>query len=449
MKTEELDKLIKNLYDECLDFNNRGNTNSEKIVLYIRDSSPVNYEHLREVTIDFETFSKYIKENFVGQKVNNNCFCKNDKTLEILTIDEFHDRQLSPFLIERHDFSKTIFDKKRGIKYSFSPISPAFLLNIMYDHNIFSNNEIKSNIRRLAASFWHSIVRIKDDEQKILSSNQLLELFFTNNICKKFNYVVKLCNKENMINDTKYKQSLLESYIFNLNLAGYKIKFCSSPSDYLDSRRHINHKSINNEIIKKSPQRIYDKDLLDLYLTACWNDDAFTQYICYYQILEHFFTKIPNDQIVKMVQDELTKPNFIFTNREDILYLIDEITNQRNADKKENTSLKLVITYFIDDLNKLKNKLSSEECDYFAKEIPQFLKGIKETKIKINFNSAGDNISKIAKRIYAIRNSLVHNKESMKNNYDPLRDSKALIKEVPLIKAIAEEAIIESGNFIE
>lgn len=57
-----------------------------------------------------------------------------------------------------------------------------------------------------------------------------------------------------------------------------------------------------------------------------------------------------------------------------------------------------------------------------------------------------ENIKCLARRIYSIRNALVHNKENSQNNYNPQYHYKMLLKEVPLIKAIASLIIIKSGH---
>lgn len=57
----------------------------------------------------------------------------------------------------------------------------------------------------------------------------------------------------------------------------------------------------------------------------------------------------------------------------------------------------------------------------------------------------------MANRVYKTRNSLVHSKSNeVKLNergiYKPFKDSKALLKEIPLLKEISEEIIIKSAS---
>ena len=60
---------------------------------------------------------------------------------------------------------------------------------------------------------------------------------------------------------------------------------------------------------------------------------------------------------------------------------------------------------------------------------------------------------KLANRIYETRTSIIHSKSNeLKSEnkkrfiYSPFKDSEALSKEIPLIKALAEEVIINSAE---
>jgi len=53
---------------------------------------------------------------------------------------------------------------------------------------------------------------------------------------------------------------------------------------------------------------------------------------------------------------------------------------------------------------------------------------------------------RIARRIYTIRNSIVHSKETYTSRFRPFENEEELIKEIPLIRLIAEDIIINSGK---
>ena len=95
---------------------------------------------------------------------------------------------------------------------------------------------------------------------------------------------------------------------------------------------------------------------------------------------------------------------------------------------------------------------TSKSRSYYYNEVPSFLKNVSDSnglKFSINnLNNSEKTYGKIARRLYAIRNSLVHNKEG-ENHFNPLNDEEDLKKEIPLMKAIAETVIIKYGTTVE
>ena len=68
---------------------------------------------------------------------------------------------------------------------------------------------------------------------------------------------------------------------------------------------------------------------------------------------------------------------------------------------------------------------------------------------KINFSNITEGTYKeIRNRIYAVRNSIVHSKEGEKLRYEPFKHDKELSREIPLIRAVAEEIIVSSAELI-
>ncbi|MCE7744006.1 MAG: hypothetical protein GPJ52_02605 [Candidatus Heimdallarchaeota archaeon] len=53
------------------------------------------------------------------------------------------------------------------------------------------------------------------------------------------------------------------------------------------------------------------------------------------------------------------------------------------------------------------------------------------------------------RRIYAIRNSIVHSKDTSEARFKPFTDEEELTKEIPLIRLIAEEVIHNSAEKLE
>ncbi len=82
-------------------------------------------------------------------------------------------------------------------------------------------------------------------------------------------------------------------------------------------------------------------------------------------------------------------------------------------------------------------------CEYYKTAKVKFSNGD-----AVDFDNADESITskKLATRIYKTGNSIVHSKESEQSKYMPFRDGKMLVKEIPLLRFIAEQTIIDSSN---
>lgn len=54
----------------------------------------------------------------------------------------------------------------------------------------------------------------------------------------------------------------------------------------------------------------------------------------------------------------------------------------------------------------------------------------------------------LAGRIYRTRNAVVHRKDSDRGRFRPFRDDQVLAKEIPLIRFVAEQVIINSSRLL-
>lgn len=104
------------------------------------------------------------------------------------------------------------------------------------------------------------------------------------------------------------------------------------------------------------------------------------------------------------------------------------------------------------DIEKIKDKLNDydkELIEYYKNNNVEFSKG---DKVDLSeYNQAL--FKQLSKRIYKTRNSLVHNKSNEtraneRETYNHFKDSKFLLKEIPLLKIISEEIILKSATEI-
>jgi hypothetical protein len=91
------------------------------------------------------------------------------------------------------------------------------------------------------------------------------------------------------------------------------------------------------------------------------------------------------------------------------------------------------------------NEYNPDLLNYYKDNAVTFSKGE-----PFNFNESPDTIyKKLASRVYKTRNSIVHSKKSDKQFYNHLKDERALNKEIPLVRFIAEQIISRSSRIIE
>lgn len=83
----------------------------------------------------------------------------------------------------------------------------------------------------------------------------------------------------------------------------------------------------------------------------------------------------------------------------------------------------------------------------YVKEDP-FSETSNTKAVRINWNETQGVYGNLAKRIYATRNSLVHNKSNYSNTYNPYEDMEELKKEIAFLKSISELVFIEFNELI-
>jgi hypothetical protein len=110
-------------------------------------------------------------------------------------------------------------------------------------------------------------------------------------------------------------------------------------------------------------------------------------------------------------------------------------------------ALRLTLHKYV-DLGTLKDKLNTYDetlLDYYRDNTVSFSNGD-----KVDFQD-GDTervLRAISQRVYKTRNAIVHSKEGEKSRYIPFRHDRTLLKEVPLIRFIAEQIIIETSSIV-
>lgn len=337
--------------------------------------------------------------------------------------------------------SNKVIDSINNITYEYTKISDVMLYNLLkeLDYN---------NIHYLKFNFYTIIER-----PETLNLFHLLKILLNDphSLLLKFDYT------DNYYKLRSCAESLLFNICFNFNET---YKLAKNLNDVIGPG--FDYKSIDSKAeVLTAPKILYNSYLIEQYSLAKSAEDSMIQFIGYYHIIEYYFEDVYKENLRDKLKNILVQPNFSPTNVEDINKIIKEFGNKGSdcSPGNELDGLILVLkNYVIIDNLVDKIKLSDYKSFEFYKEHEVSFSG----GPKVDLLSYVDVVSeekkdklynKLAKRIYATRNSIVHGKSnelrySERPIYRPFEDEKSLRKEIPLMKAIAEEIIINTAEEI-
>ncbi|EMS73466.1 hypothetical protein [Ruminiclostridium cellobioparum] len=242
---------------------------------------------------------------------------------------------------------------------------------------------------------------------------------------------------------------MLQSYLFNIS---YNRNIVFSVVDLSENRQPMRRSVRRGGQL--FPYKSYNAELVKYYYQGASTDIPFTQYLAFYHVAEFFFQTIAEQEAFQEIESFITRPSFSPYKKEDIRLFYNKIKKKMRDQREdgvwdEKTGLLLCLKKFIPNVEVLKNAIhaiDSSAIDYYKNNNVLFAD---EGKI-INFDDISDVIYvAIRNRVYSVRNAIVHSKEGEKLRYEPFKHDKDLSKEIPLIRAIAEEIIINSAKPME
>jgi len=335
--------------------------------------------------------------------------------------------------VKSGDFDK--IDNTNNISYQISDPTDVFLIIFL---NQLTHTE-KGFLRKSISI--ERIIRRQDDKDESFFN-------FLRKIFKPF-LTVKI-SADKRFPDEKF-EALGNAYLFqigyNLNIPIIQIKFIEefiSPSRIQKMRRG---KSKNID----PPRRTYIPELITHYQMAISTDSPALQYLSYYHIMEYFFETLSKGKKIETIRNEITKPGFSFSrykDMENLIKIIQKDTQRRSEEvtHTERNALKLTIKTYVTDFSNIQNEIQQYNQD--LQNYYKMSNGPFSTLDKVDISDPNIDIliDHLSKRIYNTRNAIVHSKESSdKKMYVPFRDDKDLIKEIPIIRFLAEEIIIASS----
>jgi len=355
-------------------------------------------------------------------------------------------RQESRMISSREISQNDIVNK---IEYKIDQPTDNYLIFFLY--NLAKQNAPRILINGIMPNRLRRIFDNGRDSQPNLFGDNVFEINVLNVIKEVVPRIETLQIKtENTKKKIEFEQ-LVYAFLFNL---GYNLDYTILPLRFIDEFTQpyrIGRLRRANFSDVEPPKRVYLNELILHYQKGISSESLDHQYLSFYHVLEYFFEKIYNDDILNSIRNELTKPSFSYKRNKDLSGLISLIQNRlkyKNEEFQLNEpeALELTLRKFITDIPYLTAEMrtiSPTLIEYFKTTEVSFSRGN-----KINFENSNVNevYTNLARRIYLTRNSIVHSKETDKIKYTPFRDDKNLLAEIYLLRLIAEIVIIENSK---
>jgi len=242
---------------------------------------------------------------------------------------------------------------------------------------------------------------------------------------------------------------ILNSLLFNI---AYNHHAVFMVSNFMENRRPLFRRSRREGQL--FPYKSYKQELTRYYYQAVATDIPFVQYLAFYHVAEFFFQSISEQEAFIEISNYITRPSFSPSKERDIrdFYNIMKKRMREQRDDgvwNEKAGLLLCLKKYITDIDSLKNSIARLErsaIEYYRNSLVEFADDSK----MIDFDATHDQIYICMRdRIYSVRNAIVHSKEGEKLRYEPFKHDHHLAKELPLIRSIAEEIIVNSAKPIE
>lgn len=434
--------------------------------------------------MDWNIFCENLKEILElkrYQEIENIKYNFNDKSLVIEYY--FEENKLVKFTYTKRkfniDYKVSKEDSELNIsneKYYEIPISlrnDNFSIGPRYSRilgNEYKDNEnnLKYKISTPSKQFWLKIVELKIKSYMLMSMRRVSmyeeDFDFKNGIAEKdifelLKIVYRDCITLQIFSTNSYEKTefsnLADAFIFNVNYnTDIGIRQAYAIENIHERRRNNRFRRETMETIS-APRKIYKKELVEQYNMASISEEPFIKYLCYYHILEHFYESVYKEELIKTVKERLTFPSFSIKKESEIIKLIDTIKEKIKYDREsfdgdELEALGLVIKKYvkIEDIKDEIENINPILVEYYNNKEVKFSNGI-----PVNFNDVDNVYKNIAKRIYFTRNALVHYKsnnfsEKKRGLYRPFNDREELLKEIPLIRILAEKVIITDAEII-
>jgi hypothetical protein len=378
----------------------------------------------------------------IASKLSGNMQAYGDTGLSSTHLHESlvsEESRFGPTRISREANNLSLNDEENGYTYQLGPPSDEFLAFFL---NRLADLAPRAAIR--SAAFAHRIRRAMEEN---LGNRDVMSLV------RRAYPRLLTCRVESRQARTpselaSHANSFLFSLTYNMNAALVEMR---SLDEFIKSGR-LASMSRSRSAELEPPKRIYIRDLTYHYQLGVSAESPVLEYLSFYHICEHFFESVFHDDLIEAIRERITRPDFSSKRKKDVQSLLKEINKrQRVRDDSiafnEQEALRLTLSKHV-SIENLREKLleyDSDLIDYYRTTAVSFSAG---DAVDIGSSDKTDVLSRLSKRIYKTRNSIVHSNDGEKSRFVPFQHDDALAKEIPLIRFIAEEIIISSSTLL-
>lgn len=339
----------------------------------------------------------------------------------------------------------SVEDIENKINYKIDFPSFEFIL-IQIDHLMeYEDYERLLNLQLPRMLLRRRLDEIEDKEIGIYT-------FFKNTFFRNQTIQIK-SEKERSISEFN---ELVSSYVFQISYNYNTVLVPQKNIQDLFKRRGVLSRQRNkfSEIEKEfdPPRRKYIGELINYYQMAMSSESPYLEFISYYHVLEFFFDTVFNDELVNKIREKITLPTFSYKRKKDILDLVKDISKLTSVGNdgiihNELNALTLTLKKYIDITN-LRNEIEEQDKKYILYLKTEKVLFSDGDVVNLENNDFDCVCKELAKRIYKTRNALVHSKELESSKYKPFHDDKILLKEMLLLRLLAEQVIIKTSQIL-
>ena len=324
-------------------------------------------------------------------------------------------------------------DTESGFAYAVGPASAAMIASLIV--------RLEGHVDLVRVSF---LARGRGRDEAVRDPWELLNSAFRRFV------TLRITSDADTTHEKFARASVATLYQFAHGL-NWALAGAPSPAQLFPETERAGRRLKTDEL--EAPKLRYESDLVERYVAAVGSDEVVSKYIGFYQILEHYFEALYNRFVVEQVRAVLTNPTFSLRRDVEVNKLVKKVTglirerDNETAAFNEQRALKLTLEEYV-DVSRLRDSVLAlggvNAVEFYARNEVDFCGG---DGVDLN-GSRTDVIQQLTIRVYKTRNAVVHAKLGEKARYRPDADQGTLVKELPLLRALAEEVLLSSAKLL-